>query len=251
MIIHVVKAGDSIYSIAKMHKVPMNKIIRDNGLDDPEHLVIGQTLVIISGPTEHIVKSGESLYSISRIYDVPVNQLIEANPQIQNPAQLKIGETVYIPEVKGRLGSIEVNGYSYPGINPDVLAKTLPDLTYLSIFAYKVKADGTMDTIVDQPLINAARKAKVAPMMVIANIKETGGFSSEIGHAILTDEAIQDKLINNIIGTLKSKNYYGLDVDFEYIYPEDREKYNAFLRKIRARLSPLGYILIHRDRSQE
>ena len=62
-----------------------------------------------------------------------------------------------------------------------------------------------------------------------------------LAHTILTDETIQNTLLDNIINTLKTKNYYGLDIDIEYIFPEDRENYNNFLRKVVTTLKPLGY----------
>ncbi|NMB97590.1 MAG: spore gernimation protein, partial [Clostridiaceae bacterium] len=68
-----------------------------------------------------------------------------------------------------------------------------------------------------------------------------GGFSSDIAHAVLTDSQAQDNLINNITTTLREKNYYGLDIDFEYIYPYDRESYNNFLRRVIETFRPLGY----------
>jgi spore germination protein len=79
--------------------------------------------------------------------------------------------------------------------------------------------------------------------MVITNIQEGGGFDSDLARTILTNESIQDTLIDNVINNMRTKNYTGLDVDFEYIYPENREDYNNFLRKLRSRLEPLGYSL--------
>ena len=125
----------------------------------------------------------------------------------------------------------------------DVLRKTLPSLTYLSIFSYQVKPDGSLTTIQDTPLINAARAAGVAPLMVITNIKEGGSFDSDLAHTILTNTAVQNTLIENITKTLKDKSYYGLDIDFEYIYAYDRENYNNFLRRITSTLRPLGYTI--------
>ncbi|MDF2532965.1 MAG: putative glycosyl hydrolase, partial [Clostridia bacterium] len=122
----------------------------------------------------------------------------------------------------------------------DVLRKTLPYLTYLSIFSYEVNADGSLKPINDQPLIDAARAAGVAPLMVITNLSESG-FNSDLARTILTNTTVQDTLINNVIENLRSKRYYGLDIDFEYIYPENREDYNNFLRKVVNRLRPLGY----------
>ncbi len=140
--------------------------------------------------------------------------------------------------------TIDVNGYAFPNISDEVLNNTLPNLTFLSIFSYQVKPDGSLTPINDTELIAKARAAGVAPMMVITDIKEEGGFSSDIAHEILTDPQVQQTLINNVVNTLKAKNYYGLDIDFEYIYPDDREAYNKFLQTVVDRLHPLGYIVV-------
>jgi len=241
--IHVVKSGESIYSIAQTYKVPEQKIISDNELTNPDQLVVGQTLVILEGVRSHRVKPGESLYSIARDYGIPVSDLIAANPQIANPSALTVGQVIVIPPTTINFGPIEVNGYAFPNINMDTLADALPSLTYLSIFSYQVRPDGSLNTIPDTPLIQAARAARVAPIMVITNIKEGGSFDSDLAHTILTDTQVQNNLIKNVTQTLKQKNYYGLDIDFEYLYAYDRENYNNFLRKIAAVLRPLGYTI--------
>ena len=78
-------------------------------------------------------------------------------------------------------------------------------MTFLSIFSYQVNTDGSLTGIPDEPLIQAARNAGVAPLMVITNIQEGGGFSSDIAHAVLTDSQAQDNLINNITTTLRKR----------------------------------------------
>lgn len=241
MIIHVVKSGESLYSIAKRYGVSYEKVVRDNELETPNRLVVGQTIVILEGERQHRVAPGESMYSIARKYGVTVNQILAANPQIANPAAIRVGQVLVIPERTSKLGTIEVNGYTFPNTSMEVIRKTLPYLTYLSIFSYEVNPDGTLRTINDEPLIRAARQARVAPLMVITNMEAGGGFSSDVARSILRNEGNQDRLINNVINNLRSKNYYGLDIDFEYIYPEDREYYNRFLRKVVSRLKPLGY----------
>jgi len=243
LIIHVVRPGDSIYSIARQYGVSPQKIISDNELTNPDRLVVGQTIVVPEGVRRHAVVAGESLYSIARQYGVSVNALIAANPQITNPALIYVGQIINIPPRTIRFGPIMVNGYAFPNISRDVLNRTLPHLTFLSIFSYQVRPDGSLITIPDEPLIQAARAARVAPLMVITNIREGGGFSSDIAHAILTDSQAQDNLINNVVNTLRQKNYHGLDIDFEYIYPYDRESYNNFLRRIVNTLRPLGYTI--------
>lgn len=241
LIIHVVKPGESLYSIAQRYRVSYAKIASDNELDNPNQLVVGQTIVILEGEREHRVLRGESIYSIAKTYGITVGEILAANPEIQSPSRINVGQVITIPERTKKLGTIEVNGYAFPNTDINIIKKTLPYLTYLSIFSYEVNPDGTLKSIPDEPLIRAARQVRVAPLMVITNIKAGGGFSSDIARAILRNDANQDRLINNVIQNLRAKDYYGLDIDFEYIYPEDREYYNNFLRKVVARLRPLGY----------
>jgi len=241
LIIHVVKNGENLYQISKIYGVPYNKIASDNELTNPTQLVAGQTLVILQGSRKHKILPGQSLYMIAKIYGVTIADLYAANPILNSSIIIHSGEIINIPSSTRKLGPIEVNAYALPGTDMDVLTKTLPSLTYLSIFSHQVQANGTLKGINDVPLIQAARKAKVAPMMVMTNLKEGGGFDSALAHTILTNENIQNTLLNNIITTLKSKNYYGLDIDLEYIYPEDRENYNNFLRKVVSSLKKIGY----------
>ncbi|HNT04392.1 MAG TPA: LysM peptidoglycan-binding domain-containing protein [Bacillota bacterium] len=240
MIIHVVRAGDSLYSISRRYGVPVERIASDNELNVSESLVIGQTIVVMEGTRRHTVRAGESLYSIARQYGTTVAGIQAAN-QIANPAMIRPGMVLTIPSGTDKLGTIDVNGYAFPNISMDVLRKTLPYLTYLSIFSYEVKPDGSFRPINDEPLIAAARAANVAPLMVITNLREGGGFDSDLAKTILTNEQVQDTLINNVIENLRAKNYTGLDIDFEYVYPENREDYNNFLRKVSSGLRPLGY----------
>lgn len=244
MKIHVVKPGDTIYSIGLQYRVSPQKIIADNELDHPGQLVVGQTIVIMEGNRRHVVAPGESLYSIAKKYGVSVEEILSVNPQITNPARLTVGQIISIPPASVSFGrTIEVNGYAFPNIEKEVLDKTLPNLTYLSIFSHQATAEGNLTPINDTPLIQAARAAKVAPLMVVTNIGPTGGFNSDIAHAILTDAKVQDNLVANIIRTLREKNYYGLDLDIEYIYPYDRESYNNFVKRIVTTLRPMGYTI--------
>jgi len=243
LVIHTVSPGESVYSIARFYGVSPSEIIQANRLTQPDALVVGQALVIPGNFTAHTVTAGESMYTIARDYGVSLSALLRTNPGITNYERLQIGQTVIVPVRPRKLGTIYVNGYAFPNISTDVLRDTLPYLTYLSIFSYQVRPDGSLSPINDTPLIEAARRANVAPMMVITNIEEGASFSSALANAILTNEQVQNTLINNIISVLDSKNYHGLDVDFEYIYPQDRENYNNFMRKLSSRLRALGYIL--------
>lgn len=242
MLIHIVRPGDTLYKIGQRYGVSAERLITDNAISNPERLMVGQAIVVPVTSVRHTVLAGESLYSIAQMYSVTVDAIAAANPQITNPAQISIGQVVTIPLSDEKIGSIYVNGYVFPGISTDTLQKTLPNLTFISIFSYEVRADGSLSNLNDQPIIDAARAANVAPLMVITNIREGGGFSGDIAHAVLTNEAAQNNLINNILQTLP-KGYYGINVDFEYIFPYDRESYNQFIARLTETLKAQGYIV--------
>jgi spore germination protein len=138
-------------------------------------------------------------------------------------------------------GSIYVNVFVFPNVEQDVLRDTLPNLSFLSIFSYMVNSDGTLTNIEDVGVVQTARQAGTAPLMVITNIEEGQGFSSELAHTILNSLELQTFLISNILAVMQSKNYYGLVVDFEYLYPSDRQNYNSFISRVVNAQRPLSY----------
>lgn len=241
MIIYTIRQGDNIYSISRRYNVPMQKILGDNQIENPEQLVVGQSIVINVDNIKHTVAPGESLYTIAFRYDTTVPRILEANPGITDPEKIQPGQIIIIPVTPNKLGTIDVNGYTLPDISTGVLNSTLPHLTYISIFSYEVKSDGSLTPVDDTAIIRAARARSVAPMMTITNIVPGSGFNSELAHTVLTNQQVQNTMIQNIIRTLQEKNYYGLGIDFEYIFPQDREEYNNFLKKITDTLHPMGY----------
>ncbi|MGX8709422.1 MAG: glycosyl hydrolase family 18 protein [bacterium] len=241
MVIHIVRQGDSIYSLSRRYGVSIQKIIADNSLENTERLMIGQAIVVDADSVDHTVASGESLYSIARRYDTTVFRILSANPSITDPSRIRAGQVITIPLSTEKLGTIDVNGYAFPNINTTTLENTLPHLTYLSIFSYQVRPDGSLAPIQDTPLIQAAWNQNVGPMMVITNIQEGASFNSDLAHTILANPDIQNTLLENIVRTLNAKQYYGLDIDFEYIFPNDKNNYNSFIKKVVDRLHPLGY----------
>ncbi len=188
---------------------------------------------------DYVVRPNDTFIDIAQAFGIPVGLLRSANPTITDLSSV-IGQVIHIPDTQMRR-IIEVNGYAFPDIDGQVLLDTLPYLTYLSIFSYRIKPDGSLAGIDDTALIQTARGAQVAPLLVITNTNEDGMFSAEVAHDILTDEALQKTILNNVVGILKIKNYYGLNVDFENIYPTDRQAYSRFYQTATAILHPLGY----------
>ena len=243
MIIHTVRSGDTLYKIGNMYGVSIEKLVADNQITNRDALTIGQDIVVDVRSFPHTVSARETMYTIARRYGVSLAELIAANPQISDPNRIDVGQIINIPTPYKEYGDIEVNGYAVANISQSVLNQTLPYLTYLAIFSYQAKEDGSLYILYENNLITSARQMNVAPLMVITNIGESGGFDSDLAHTILTNEAVQTTFINNVVSILQEKNYYGLDVDFEYIYPYDRESYTQFLRRLKNTITPLGFRL--------
>lgn len=243
MKIHVIKPGETLWTISRAYGVPMNIIIETNQVPNPNNLVVGQTIVIPDLARYHWMRPGENLYQISNHYNVSIKDLMRVN-RISNPYQIPVGYNLFIP--RQTRPTVDVGAYvdlNITGENsPQEVDKVGENLTFLSVFSYAVNRDGTLTSIQDQSTINAAYKDKVAPLMVLTNY-EDGSFSKDLATHILSSEQLQDKVLDEAIRIMDQKGYLGLDFDFEYLGAENRERYNQFLRKAAARLREKGYFI--------
>ncbi len=188
----------------------------------------------------YIVRAGDSLYAIARRFGTTVEELTRLN-QIADPSRLVIGQSLLVPgPAEDVREQIEVNAYVYPTVRQTVLTETMPYFTTLCPFSHSVTAEGELRPIADERLIQAAYAGQTAPLLTITNLGETGGFSSDLAHTVLTDEGVQARLLDNIAAQIREKDYYGLNINFEYIYPFDRDSYSQFVNRASQRLHPLG-----------
>jgi LysM repeat protein len=117
---YVVKAGDSLWSIAKKHKLTVADLTNANGLAANANLQPGQKLVIPGKSTpasatkgapaaksaaaprpggevvKHVVKTGETLGTIARNYGVRQADIAATN-SISDPARIQAGMELIIP----------------------------------------------------------------------------------------------------------------------------------------------------------
>ena len=186
------------------------------------------------------VKPGDSLYMLARRFGTTTEELAAIN-QLADPSRLVVGQSLLIPggETKPR-GSIEVNAYVYPSVRTAVLAESMPWLTTLCPFSHSATSEGELRPIDDERLIRAAYAGQTAPLLTVTNLGEAGGFSSALAHTLLTDEAVQARLLENIVSLVNEKDYYGLNINFEYIYPFDRDSYSRFVARAAERLHKIG-----------
>jgi len=242
MIIHVVQPGETIYSIAESYKVSAISLIQDNGLIAPNELVVGQTIVIVYPEKTYIVQEGDSLIGIADANGVTLMQLLRNNPYLSDREFIYPGETIVISYNENKR-KISTNGYAFPFINKDTLRKTLPFLTYLSIFNYRATADGEIIGIDDTEIIQIAKEYGVAPIMLLSTLTIQGTGSQEVAFSIFYNEELVDRHIDNILNILKAKGYYGINVTFQFINPENRQIYENYIEKLSNRLNNEGYLV--------
>lgn len=244
MEIHVVKKGDSLYSIALQYGVSLSQLMADNQLPDPNRLAVGQTIVVRFPAAVYTVQPGDTLESIAKANDTTVRALLRGNPGLNGRTVIYPGQTLVLRYKGEKRGTLSVNGYAYPFIDQALLRRELPYLTNLTPFTYGITPEGGLVDLDDQTMIAEAKKMGVAPLMHLSTLTEEGGFSNELSHLVFTGQGVQDRLVENIKNQIRERGYTGLDVDFEYVLPQDAAPYASFIDRLRRELNPLGYQVI-------
>ena len=110
---HRVAPGDTLADIAARYRVSSRSLMALNGLSNPNHVEVGQTLKLpsnavmprpafqpvavkpIPGATEHTVAKGQTLTQIAKAYKLPVASLISLN-QLSDPNKVEVGTRLYL-----------------------------------------------------------------------------------------------------------------------------------------------------------
>ena len=243
MLIHVVRSGETLSSIADFYGVDPTRLAADNLLPPSDALAIGQTLVLRFPKLLHTVRPGESLHSIAAHYGITVRKLWRNNFSLGGSSLIEPGQTLVIFYHEETLGSALFNGYAYPLIQDSLLSAQLPYLNTLSPFTYGITATGHLLPLEDDRLLAAAHLRGVLPVLHLSTLTESGSFDTARGEEILSDADVQERLIGDIMQTALRKGYAGVDVDFEYLPGELADAYGLFLHRLQRILHTHGLFL--------
>lgn len=192
----------------------------------------------------YVVREGDSLDSIAAAFAADAQEIAYDN-QIPEPYRLAVGQALLIPggEGAGPRRTVHVNGYAYPYIQEQVLMETLPYLTALSVFSYGFTTSGDLlpPRVDDNWMINAAWKQGTVPVLVLTPFDQTGMFNNYLISEITHNITAQQNLIDQMFLTMEEKGFGGIDLDFEYILPQDRVAYADFVANVRDQAAPRGY----------
>jgi LysM repeat protein len=102
-----VQAGDTLSQIAERNGLSVKQLMAMNGIEDADHVEVGQTLSVRGGGSaqgqpntafsyekgaeEHVVRKGESLSAIAKGHDIALERLVALNG-IEDPNLVKAGQ---------------------------------------------------------------------------------------------------------------------------------------------------------------
>lgn len=192
----------------------------------------------------YVVKPGDTLYDISIRFGVPAAQIAYDNQT--GDRTLVPGEALLIltgdPE-ENPIRPMEVSGYVYTYVDQGLLQESLPSMDELMIFSYGFTAAGDLipPPYNDLPLIEQAWQNGARPFLVLTPFGEDRQFNNYLVKLAVNNEAVQQNLIRQVLLTVQDRGYAGVDVDFEYILPEDREPYVVFIGRLRSVMNGEGF----------
>ena len=195
----------------------------------------------------YVVKSGDTLQKISEETGVSV-QKIAADNQLKYRDRLAPGQALLLrgtdgDKEQGMGAGFLTGGYAYPFIDPPVLEEALPALDEVLVFSYGFTFAGDLvpPRQEERWMLERAQSMGVRPWMVLTPFSSEGAFNNQLIRALVENSGMQERLIGQILSGMKEKGYRGLDIDFEYILPGNREQYAQFVGKVKEKLGPEGF----------
>ena len=141
------------------------------------------------------------------------------------------------------MDEIIVNGYVYPSVQAEVLQSWLADLSLIATFSYGMTPEGYVIPLNDEDLIEAANNAGVGSMMVLTPMNEMGQFSEYLVSDVVENPEAVERLLNEILYVMRTKNLFGVDFDFEYVPAKNRDQYTELVKRAAEKFNPEGYLV--------
>lgn len=192
----------------------------------------------------YVVQPGDSVDEIAYRFGVNPATIIYVN-QLEYPYPLTVGQALLILDDTELLTrpAFVTNGYAYPFITKEVLTETLPFLSELSVFSYGFTPDGTLipPALSEDFMIEQAKQTGTRAVLVLTPFGPDGKFSNTLIHQMLANATAQSNLVQSVLNKIMEKGYSGADIDFEYIFSEDREIFASFVADMTRTLNEYGY----------
>ena len=232
MEIYITSEGDSYAAIAQSFGVDEGYLRSVNGAAAGEP-ALGQAVVILRPERTVTVGEGDTLYGIARANGMTLPAIYRLNPALGGRGEVYPGQVIVLSVQGERRGSIETNGYAYTNIDEALLRTVLPYMSYLTVFTYGFTPEGELlEPEGEERLLTLCREYGTAPIMMISTLTSEGSFSNQLSNALFADPDATALLISRLVSRAEELGYYGIDVDFEYVFATDADGFADFVASL-------------------
>lgn len=123
----------------------------------------------------------------------------------------------------------------------DDLREHISQITTLIPFWYGVKPDSTLADMSSQDVKSIASQNNLPIFPIVHNYSDPK--KSQLIHDLISNASLRNILVNNIANMALLNNYPGINIDFEFVPPEDRSNLNAFMEELYNALKSIGKIV--------
>ncbi len=238
-----VKSGETPFSLANRYGVTPEQIIADNGISD-ETLIVGQSLIIRIPDSIFTADTDTYVSEISQKTGVTEKTIFSNNYYLGGKNFVPKGSRVILSYADKPDISLILGGYAYDFIGISKLDEVINYLSLIMPFTYGFTPDAELIIPSDIVIINKAKSVGVTPILHLSTLTADGNFDSNLPSYIFQNPSLKAKLIDNLLSEVSSKEYGGIDVDFEYLRETDKDNYVAFTKALAEKLHEIGKILI-------
>ncbi|MFP7476887.1 glycosyl hydrolase family 18 protein [Terribacillus saccharophilus] len=102
-------------------------------------------------------------------------------------------------------------------------------LTAIAMDTYAFDTDGNLFGEAPEDQLDYAKQHHINTYAVISNFGETD-FDPDLAHAVMANPNAKNNFMNQLVQLASEKGFTGFNIDFEAVYPEDRDLYSELIK---------------------
>lgn len=236
MFIHTVVQGENLRRLAEIYGTTSRELLRINEIEDPDRISPGLHLLVPGGKYTAVpyqIQQGTTLEQIASQSGFSVEAIQRWTGIRSETPTLQEGTRLYVPKTIRNEKSIEVNAFMIPEgtVSDSGTIRDIHTLTYVSIFSFNIKEDGSLDLLRDADALQGTDQVGARPIMTVTNF-DGQQFNRNLASTVLTNATLRRKTITSIMSVAKERDYSGVIVDFENMSAAEREPLNRFVKEL-------------------